>query len=164
MENAAKFIAVTFLSFFLVACGEDTAGTNTQKQTEAKKSVNKVLSVTDFEYTLNDRPAVSVTVGADDHNYFGITFYRENVRAGYSVAESGHDLQEISMDGTWDKVLYVQSSKHPTRLNFSIVSITPEEAVIEVSAKLVNPSPERYFDLPKTRFSIQGEQLKHLLL
>lgn len=162
MENAAKLIAVTFLSLFLVACGNSDKPQAKSTAKAAGLTINKAIHVSDGDSTLNNQPAVTLYAGATDENYFEVTLYRSNVKAGYSATSSSASNPELSVSATWDGANYVQSSKHATEAALKITSITPTEAVAELSAKLVNPSSGKFLELQNSVVKVDGELLKRL--
>ena len=162
LENAAKLIAVTFLSLFLVACGGDETPQKTASIQPAGPRVDRVALVSDGEFTLQDKPAVSIYLGDAGENFADITFFRSNVRAGYAVTSVSSNKPELSVTATWDGASYFQSSKHATEAAFKIVSLTPTEAVVEFSAKLVNPKTGAFLMLEPSAVKVEGEMLKRL--
>lgn len=156
MENAAKLIAIPLLSLFLAACGGDES----PKQTSAAAGpkVDKVLLVS--ETTLNDQPALSLALGGTGENYFDVTLYRSNTHAGYVGSSTSASNPSLNATANWDGKYYVQSSKHPTEVLLKFTSVTPSEAVIEFSAKLVNPSSGELLDLKNSVVKVEGEALQ----
>lgn len=162
MENAAKLIAVTFLSLFLVACGGDETPQKTASNQPAGPRVDRVSLVSDGDFTLQGKPAVTVYLGDAGENYAEITVFRSNVRAGYAATSVSSNNPELSVSATWGGTNYVQSSKHATEAAFKIVSITPTEAVVEFGAKLINPSTGAFLTLKPSAVKVEGEMFKRL--
>src|SRR3546814_3161977 len=69
---------------------------------------------------------------------------------------------ELDVSANWGGKYYVQSSKHPTEVTLKITSVTPTEAVIEFSAKLVNASSGEFLKLDNSVVKLEGEALEIL--
>ena len=134
--------------------------------TDSKQiNANNVRSVTDFDYTMNNKQAVSITFGETSTNYCDATIYRDSVKSGYSAISNQKSVTDLSMDCSWGGKNYMQSSKHPTSTNIKIVSLdsASKTATINVSLNLVNPSSDEYFSLKDVSLVLKNEQFDNLV-
>jgi len=125
----------------------------------------KVVSVSDYSFTLNEQQAVSVIFGASDYNYCSLTVLRQSVSDSFKFSSTQRSDKDASISCTWDKKHFVQSSKHPTGLNIEILSLDKEakKAEVSVSLKLVEPSSDEYFELNDARLLITDQGFEHLI-
>lgn len=131
---------------------------------EAAINTSSIFSVSDYEYTMNDKPAVSISFGETQSNYCSATIYRASVSSGYKVSSQQKSSSDIAVECNWSGKYYVQSSKHQTLATFELLSIDPQTKTAEatVSVKLVEPSSGEYFKLGATPLVISGEYFDHL--
>lgn len=102
-------------------------------------SASEIIRVTDFDYTLGEKQAVSIAFGESDENHCSLTVQRENIKAGYSIYSlRGNKYQYVSLDCNWDGVWYIQNSNLDTYIDLKIVSLdrTNKNAEVLISAKL----------------------------
>ena len=71
MKRIFSMVTFSFLSF----------ATHANEEIRAEK----VISVTDFEYTINDAQAVSISFGESDENYCSVTITRAAVVVGHTA-------------------------------------------------------------------------------
>lgn len=127
-------------------------------------SVNQI-NVSDYAYTMNEQPAVSVTIIHDDYNYCSITFLRSNVEQGFSAFLEQKSTGQLSSICNVNGNNFVQSSKHPTKAILSIDKLDElnQIATIKTSLKLVNNKTyDDYFELNEIELNITGEQFTNL--
>lgn len=127
-------------------------------------NASSIFSVSDYEYTMNERQAVSISFGETQRNYCSATIYRESVSSGYTVSSQHKSNKDFSIDCNWAGKYYVQSSKYQTFAAFELLSIDPQSKTAEatVSAKLVDPNSGEYFELDATPLEINGVNFDHL--
>lgn len=110
-------------------------------KSEKIKPDNKLetLSVSDYEFTMNDKQAVSISFGKTENNFCTVSIYRDSVAQGYSVSSTQRDDHSISVDCNWNGKYFVESSKHPTISSLSISSLDKNKniAQVELTLKLV---------------------------
>ena len=128
-------------------------------------TANIVQSVTDFDYTMNSKQAVSISFGESKDNFCSATIYRSSVQAGYLVTSKQKSTKDISMDCNWGGKYYVQSSKHPTSAVLNIIDLDSESGSVQigVSMHLVNPSSDSYFTLKNVILNLNKEQVSNLV-
>ena len=151
-------IMITLFVFFLI-------GSGCEKEKE-QIMINKIISVTDFSFTLGDKEAVSIIIGKDQNNFFDITIQRDNVFEGFSVNSTRKNkYQVISADGNWNGKQYIQS-KHDTYIHFSIDKIDKENkiAIISIAGKFIESGRlTELLELSKNTFQINGKQFENLV-
>jgi len=154
-----KFLSVIlFVSIlFLEACSVS----------DQEERLLEVYSVSDYDFTLNDQPAISISFGETQNNFCSITLYRSSVYAGYSVdiIKSKNNDQTATINCHWEGKYYVQSSKHDTYFNMRIESLDKENkvATINSSLKLVNPSNGQFFTLDNVIININKNYFDNLV-
>ena len=123
-----------------------------------------ILSVSDYDFTWNDKQAVSISFGETQSNYCSTTIYRVSVVTGYKVSSQQNSRKEISTDCNWSGKYYMQSSKHSTSAKFELLSIDQKSKTAKavVSVKLVESNSGEYFTLDNTALVISGEHFGHL--
>lgn len=128
-------------------------------------TVSKVQRVTDFDFTLNESPAVSIAIGPDGENYFDLTLYRSNVKSGYAASSKSKNNSAISIEATWSGKNFVQSSKHSTMVSVQVVSIDTANKVanLKVSAVLVNPQTGNFLQLSNSKITVSGQSFINLI-
>lgn len=129
--------------------------------------MDKVLSVSDYDYTLRNKPAVSVDFGGDETNYFSVTIHRSNVREGFSAElsrQSGSDQIDASMSLKGKS--YFQSGKHDTWLKFSIdqLDAAKKQAVVTVSGVFVAPLTDEYITVNESTAVISGQNFDNFVM
>ncbi|SGY88848.1 hypothetical protein [Moritella viscosa] len=126
----------------------------------------KILSVSNYDFTMNEQPAVSISIGNDNDNYCSITINRSDVSTnGASFSSEQKNNKSVSVDCNWDKSHYVQSSKHPTQVMVTLSDTNTKLGAgsIEVSLKLVNAKGYgEYFELNDTAHFYNNEMFDNL--
>ncbi|MBL4744534.1 MAG: hypothetical protein JKX87_07905 [Cycloclasticus sp.] len=150
----SKFWLVLILSALITGCGSDPEAL----------TVSKVQRVTNFDFTLNEIPAVSIAIGPNTENHFDITLYRSNIKSGYAVSSKSKSNSTIAIEATWSGKSFVQSSKHSTGASVQIVSIDTHGrvAILKISAILVNPETGELLQLSNSQVTISGENFINL--
>lgn len=150
-----KFILL-LSSAFLFGCGDNNSTPDFK--------VN-ATTATNFPYTLENQPAVSVAIKQDGDNFCEVTLFRNNVREGYSATLSQKSSGELSSSCYWKGAYFTQSSKHPTIAQITVESLDEktQTAVLKTTLKLVNNKTLKdYFELKDIQFSISGDQYVNL--
>ncbi|MBD9354807.1 hypothetical protein [Methylomonas albis] len=83
----------------------------------------KVIGVTDFKFTLRDKPAVSINFGESDTNHCSATVQRSKVKQGYAASSAKRSNTDFSIECNWDGDYFVESSNHLTFTDLSIVTL-----------------------------------------
>lgn len=127
----------------------------------------KVLSVSDYDYTLKNKPAVGIFVGETKDNYVDITINKENVKENFEVntKNNSSDKNLIGVTAHWDSITYFLNSKnHNSFVNLKITKIDREkkEAQFFINAKLY-PQDDNTPKFINTEFTIEGENFNNLV-
>ncbi|MEZ9516563.1 hypothetical protein AB4240_17285 [Vibrio splendidus] len=128
-------------------------------------NVNQI-TVSDFAYTMNEQPAVSISFGKDDDNFCNITLNRKDIAQGFSSTLENKSSGNISSSCNWDKNYYIQSSKHPTLASITINKLDTDNhtATIKASLKLVNNKTlDDYFEVNGVELVVSGKQFTNLI-
>lgn len=149
-----KFLSVVavVLTFSLYSCSSDQVTLET-------------LSVSDYPFTLNGTPAISLSFGESQSNFCSLTLTKNSVLQGYSFESNQKNNDSMSIDCNWDGKTFVQSSKHSTLLKFSITELNKESLLAKatVSLNLVDPSNNEYFSLENIQLIIEGDYFNNLI-
>jgi len=148
-----KHLVVALLAFSLLACSDKPV------------SLNKV-QLTSNGFTLGDYPAGSIYIGPDQENFLDLTLPLHSFRPGYTItSKANNHWKEVSIAATWDGKYYAPSTKHATNFAVAIKTVSPSERkmTFQVSAKLVNPDPEKYMEFKTGVLEISGKQYDDLM-
>lgn len=174
MERSRKILALIGLAYGLMACRE--AENDPPVKSEYSSFNRPVLNPGEREIIhlkqvkrvvcgrniLGD-PTVSIVVGSNSRNYFDLTLLRSNIKMGYSVNSENFSHPEILLSTHWHGSRFLQSDQHRTAVSLTIGSITSREAVLYLSATLVNPQTGGYLTLSPSIITVQGADLKKLV-
>lgn len=164
MKNTIKITATLMLAFSLIACG----GGN------VKQAEYSYLGLGDVRVNPDQVPLVSAVsvnhysvsvilyAGSTPQSYFSFTLGRENVKAGYSADNFYGSNKKLMANANWNGRYYFDSHRFPTYAHFEFKSLTEQEAIIEVSARLVDTASGDYIDLPRIELKVQGADLEVL--
>lgn len=157
MRKLIFLLALSSLSALIASCTE-------------RKPINKinginVLIVSDYDFTMNSKQAVSIIFGESNSNYCSVTIYRDSIKPGYLSTSRQKSVTDLSLDCNWDGENYLQSSKHPTSANINIVRLDSvnKTAEIKISLHLVNPSSDKYFTLKDISLVLNEDKFANLV-
>jgi len=125
-----------------------------------------VLSVSDYDYTMNNLPAVSINLGPDINNFCSITLNRKDIAiSGLSISSKQRNNSAISANCNWDGSYYLQSSKHPTQVSIKISNIDTKArtGTFDISLKLINNKDLSTFIEAKDTVQVSGKMFDNLL-
>lgn len=161
MERIGKALTLTCLVYLLMACNDPPLqGLEPRKSVGAShQQVKRVAG----EYNAEGQPTVFLLLGAGRQNLLDVYLLRANIREGYTVQSLSFNRPEIELRAQWKGGRFIQSTEHSTEVNLTIRTLTPDEAVIEVSATLVNPVTGGYLTLPSSSVRVQGAHLQALI-
>ena len=169
MQTATRLITISTLAFSLIACGAGGDVKDADRYLEATNGLGpgdirvKAVPLVKVNSANFDSVSVFLYDGPTPDNHFAFTLERVNVKAGYSVNESYNRDKELTVHANWNGRHYTESTKFATHARFTITSITEQEAVIEVSARLHEPDFGSFLNLPQTTIKIQGSDLEALI-
>ncbi|MHC8403396.1 hypothetical protein ACYZTX_29190 [Pseudomonas sp. MDT1-17] len=155
MDSGKKLLVSALFALLLPACGSEN-------KSQAVSVTSEQVSLVSGGFMNGDEPGVSIYIGPDEFNFFEITLDRINVKSGYAVKDMGNSVANFSVAANWGGEHYVQSSHHATYTTFQIRSLSPDEAVIELSAKLLSMSSGKFLVLAPSLVHIRGELLQKL--
>lgn len=154
----------------IVSCSEPNTAVSAVPETPIDMSPKvvigplDVLSVSDYDFTLDGEQAVSIYFGEAENKFCDISIKRSSVVVGYKVSSQRGSYKDINVTCTWLGMNYVDSVKYPTSFKFDITSIDSKSKIAEfkVSLKLVNPYSEKYLILSGTSLKINNDEFKNL--
>ncbi|CAI8981169.1 hypothetical protein [Pseudomonas zeae] len=109
-----------------------------------------------------DAVVVTLYSRLDTQNAFSFSLPREQVKAGYRVDDYYDHDTTLTVTARWNGQHYLESTQFPTYAHFVVISLSPEEAVLEVSARLFKQETDTFINLPLTLLKIQGADLATL--
>ncbi|MDX9744447.1 MAG: zinc ribbon domain-containing protein [Arcobacteraceae bacterium] len=154
-----------FIAIWIIFSLFDNNQQNERKITNTAESYNitqhlMTLSVSDFEYTFKDKPAVSISIGESNNDFISITLHRNNIYEGFTTTSNN----DISITATWDKLTFFQN--HLSRVSFTIEKMDSlnKEAIISLNATL-HTNTENHKELNiSTKTTIKDKNFDNLLL
>jgi predicted transcriptional regulator len=131
----------------------------------------KLLRVTDFNFTLRDKQAVSIAVGKDDSHYFDITVHRDQIKNNAVIVreypDTAYENTVIDATATMSGDYYIFLIKDDIRslIGFKINTLDYEkkEANVDIYIKVIEPYTEEYLTLDKPGLKIQGKMFDNLV-
>jgi hypothetical protein len=167
MLTALKLFILSTLALLMVACGGggDVKSTTLDLGSGSEPVDLRVTALPVVKVNSAKFHSVSVFVydGLTPENHFVFTLECINVKAGYSVDEFYNRDKKLTVHANWSGRHYVESTEFATHAHFTILSITEQEAVIEVSARLLDPQLGAFLKLPQATLKIQGHDLEALI-
>ncbi|MUK40971.1 hypothetical protein GNP61_05295 [Aliivibrio fischeri] len=142
------------LATMLVGCSGDKTAFNANK-----------ISASNFTYTMNELPAVVISLQQDDNNFCEITLLRSDVKQGFSTTLDQKNAENLNASCNINGNYFVQSSKHPTEISIQIDRLdkTKKEAEFKVSLKLINSNNQKnYFEIKDLNFTISKQDFINL--
>lgn len=132
----------------------------------AESTAFKVLSVSNYNYTLKEKAAVIINIGESDTNHCALTMLRSSVTKGYIAESTKRSDGSFDIDCYWNGSYFVDSSNHKTFKKLSIISIDMKSktAELETSLKLVDPNTKKYLEFNGIKISVTGQQFKNLMI
>ncbi|SHO57856.1 hypothetical protein [Vibrio quintilis] len=124
------------------------------------------VSVSDFPYTMNSKPAVDITIKQDEHNFCSVTLLRSDIAQSFNATLEHKSTGRIGASCNIDGNTFILSSKHPTKASVLIDSLDKagKQAKIHVSLKLVNVKTLKdYFILDDIEIHFSGKQVINLI-
>ncbi|MHC8398010.1 hypothetical protein ACYZTX_00545 [Pseudomonas sp. MDT1-17] len=162
------FIPVSMLAVLLTSCTSNTPHVQPQVQVDTGMEVRDIRiradQVTLVRTASVGDEAISVILYShlDPQNTFSFIWDRVHTKAGYSVDDYKDQDKRFTALADWNGRHYSESTQFPTYAHFVIKSLTEQETLIEVSARLVEPDSGDFINLPLTLLRIQGAQLRGL--
>ncbi len=126
--------------------------------------ISKNRHVSDFDFTLNSKPSVTLYFGPTDKKFIELTLNRDSIGAGYTGISASRSDLSFSISATWEGLNYVRSTKHETMTLFKLKSIDykTKKAEIMIIANLVDPQTGKYFPIAG-KASITGGNFDNLI-
>ncbi|MHC8398006.1 hypothetical protein ACYZTX_00525 [Pseudomonas sp. MDT1-17] len=167
MEALSKSLILTTLALLLGACSANGLN-NAHSQLQTVDLLGpehlrvQAQQVTKVNVGSVNVYSVSMFLYADEtpQNYFSFTLDRADVKEGYSTQDVFEgDRKSKAIDANWNGRFYSESRRFSTHAHLTITSLTAQEAVVEVSARLVHPQTGDFIYLPPLILNIRGDDL-----
>ena len=163
-------ISVSFLVFVItIVIGASIFTDTPTKQAEEKKQNKiKVLSVSDFSYTMKGKQSVSISFGTSKTNYYEITIHRDKIKPNTKLIKNENSyIGSIDGEANINKKHYVFLIRDGLKsyIDFKIETLdyTNKQAIIIVSLKLYNPNNEDYIEIKNQKLNITGALFDNLV-
>lgn len=150
--------------FIFVAFVIGAPSSDAEEQKDNSEVQFLILSVSDYEFTLNNKKAVTISFGENQENYCEITIVKKSIYAGSKVKSIKNDNKDLSASCQWNESYYVQSSKHNTFVGFKIESINENETQIITTVNLIDTKKDMYFNIHNISVVLNKNQTETLLL
>jgi len=163
-------ISMSFLVFVVtVVIGASIFTDTPTKQVEVKKQNKiKVLSVSDYSYTMKGKQAVSISFGTSKTNYYEITIHRDKINPNTKLIKNENSyIGSIDGEANINKKHYVFLIRDGLKsyIDFKIETLdyTNKQAIIIVSLKLYNPNDEDHIEIKNQKLNITGALFDNLV-
>lgn len=172
MESIAKLIVIIGLGYLLMTCNttHNTASTKSSAMDRSHSLMDQRPSIhfTQLKrvgraFNAAGQPTAYILLGSEDGDLLDIYLIRSAIKNGYSFQSHGLNPVQVELRVDWKGIRFSQSDAYSTPVNLSIESLTPTEAVINVSATLVHSATGAYLEVASSRISITGEQLDEFI-
>ncbi|CAI8808349.1 hypothetical protein [Pseudomonas zeae] len=169
MQTAFKMIILGTLTLWLGACGVGYGVKDPDSHLEAGNGLGpgdirvKALPLVKVQSTRFDSVTVFVYDADNADNHFAFTLERVNVKPGYSVDESYNNDKKLVVSAQWNGRRYAESTRLATHAHFTIEAITDHLALIQLSARLVDPLSGSFINLPQRTVNLTGPDLDALV-
>lgn len=160
-EKSQKLIGTGILFLILAVVLYISGGSNSLL-------INKNLStfnVSDFQYTLDNKPAVAITIGESKEDYIDLTVHRANVKKGFFIdTHNNQDKKLISISTQWKGKKYFQN-KDQAFVIFKILELDKNSntAKISIEAKLYSNKNDDSITI-NTTATITDKQFQNLVM
>ena len=126
--------------------------------------VNNVLNVSEYEVTLNRKPAVYVKFGLNDDDSCMLAVLKESIRKDYRVEIQGSVSLDVDVDLTCTKDgdYYLISTSNDTYIKIDVKELSENHITYEIMTRLINTRGDKYFDLDEKRLIISGKYFTEL--
>ncbi|AIC22576.1 hypothetical protein EY04_27810 [Pseudomonas chlororaphis] len=172
MESIAKLIVIIGLGYLIMTCSttHNTASTKSRAMDRSHSPIDQRPNIRFTQlkrvgraFNASGQPTAYILLGSEDGDLLDIYLMRSAIKNGYSFQSHGLNPAQVELRAHWKGIRFSQSDAYSTLVNLSIESLTPTEAVINVSATLVHSTTGAYLEVASSKISITGEQLNELI-
>jgi len=144
LNNISKGLISLFLLLFLLGC--DTKVEDKQEQTKDRKISLNNITVSDYDFTMNNQSAVNISILQDNKNYFSITVLKSKFKKGFKFLLNKDNYNSISKDvdvtATFTNDTFNLIPKHNQEcfISFEILEYdkATTKAVVKISTTVAN--------------------------
>jgi hypothetical protein len=156
---------------FAVVIALGVSGCSSESKKDESKSYNiseptKIFSVSDYAYTLDGKPAVSIMFGSSETKYVNLTILKQNLKEGAVIdSTKGTVSKKISISFSLEGVSFLLHGKVPAsyvKLKIESIDQTKQEAIIAIDAKLFTANGESSVNI-KDKIVLSGENFINLM-
>ena len=126
--------------------------------------LDKVLSVSDYLYTMRDKPAVTIVLGGTEINFVRITMLRQDIKQG-TKAESSNEIP-FSISATWNSQMFMYENGYKFKSTYSVeiskLDIKNKQAIIKLDFCLQNTTRTDYICTTGSDIIVSGKYFYNL--
>lgn len=160
-EKSQKLIGTGALFLILAVILYISSGSN---NLSINKNLN-TLSVSDFQYTLDNKPAVAIYIGESKDDFIDLTIHRSNIKEGLTIdTHNKQDKKLISINTQWKGKNYFQN-KVQSFVIFKILELDKvnNTAKISLEAKLYSNKNDDSITI-NTKSTIKDREFQNLIM
>ena len=127
----------------------------------------KVLSVSDYQYTMKGQQAVSVSFGKSETEFLTLTLLRKNIKQGYKHVATDSSDKELNITVTMPGNSYTLSlPEHKTGVAVEIMAIDKNKktALIKIKSRLIDAGSMKMLTMDEMQLLIDGENFTKLVM
>ena len=126
--------------------------------------VSDVLNVSEYEVTLNGKPAIYVKFGSSDEDSCMLAVLKESVSEGYRVEIQGSVSLDVDVDLTCIKGgdYYLISNSDDTYIKLGVEELSGNHITYKIVSRLVNAGGDKYFNLDEKYLIVSDENFTAL--
>jgi len=159
-------VSAAFIVFMVTMVIGFVAFVDTPKPV-SKENTLKILSVSDYNFTIDDKQAVGIYIGRNDKEYFSITVPRSMIKQGNKIIKNKDNYikyADITASFNGKQYFFIVNDSASSILDFYIQKIDykNKNAIIKVYTKIYNPDDNSYTEIKKQNFVISGILFENL--
>lgn len=148
-------IAVIIIATIIGSCSENSQNSLSQTTYSSSEKI-KILQIQ--ESILNQQPAIEIAFGANREDVCFLKLATSSLKDDYNQQSISRSNKEIDAHCLINKVSYIDSSKHPTKISINL-NTEEEEKFLITSLSLVSPTTGStdYYKLPETKIVLDDK-------
>jgi hypothetical protein len=160
IKSVLKLLIGAILVLSIVGCSDNDEDTKKQEVPKRNISLNQV-DVSDYQFTMNNQDAVSITLLQDNSNYFTITINKSKIQKGFKFLRNKDNYNTVNKDVdisatfTNDNFNFLPNVNDNSFIELEVIDYDKinKKAIIKVSTTVVNTNN------PKDTIGFNGAEL-----
>lgn len=138
----SRLLPIYLLLLLIASCDANTS-TTPQLQNY------KILEISHYEMTLNNKPANYIRFGLDDTQNCSLSILKSAATRNYTISISGSTSTEVDIDLSCmiNGSYYAMSSDNSTYIKLTTIEANENKVVYQLSSTLITPDNQSFFDL-----------------